>query len=101
MLADGPSSSSPAVIKVPYSSTACGLMNLLSAIFSSLALTDAEKRHSSGNVAAIAHGDTVTSQTTDIVRFVVVDVFFLLTVSQYFVKFQLYYSLAQLHFNVL
>jgi len=89
MLADGPSSSSPALIKLPYSCTACSLMNLLSAILSSLALTDAEKRHSSGNVAAIAHSDTVTSQTTDIVRSVVVD---LLSVSEYLVKLQLYHQ---------
>jgi len=75
MLAEGPSSSAPAVVKMPYSSTACSLMGLLSTILSSLALTDAEKRHSSGNVAAIAHADTVASQNTDIVRSLAIDAF--------------------------
>jgi len=65
MLADG---SPPTAIKVPYSCTACSLMSLLSAILSTLALNDVEKRQSSGSVTAIAHSDTVTSQTTDIVR---------------------------------
>jgi len=68
MLADGPSSNSPPVIKLPYSSTACSLMNLLSAILSTLALTDAEKRHSSSSVVAIANADNVISQITDVVR---------------------------------
>jgi len=73
MLADGPNSSSPAGVKLSYSTTACSLMNLLSATLSSLAFTDAEKRHSSGNIAAIAHADTIASQTTDIVRSLVID----------------------------
>jgi len=77
MLADGPSSSSPPVIKLPYSSTACSLMSLLSAILSTLALTDGEKRHSSGSVTAIANADTVTSQATDIVRSSSLDTFLL------------------------
>jgi len=69
MLADGPGSSSTLpVIKLPYSSTACSLMSLLSAILSTLSLSDAEKRHSSSGVAAVALTDTVASQTTDIVR---------------------------------
>jgi len=63
MLADGPGGISP-----PYSSTACSLMSLLSAILSTLALTDAEKRHSSSGVASMAGVDTIASQTTDIVR---------------------------------
>jgi len=68
MLADGPSSSLPPVTKLPYVSTACSLMNLLSAMLSTLALTDAEKRRSSAGVAAVANADTIASQTTDIVR---------------------------------
>ena len=72
MLADGPSNSSPPIIQLPYSSTACSLMNLLSAVLSTLGLSDAEKRLSSGSVTAVANADTVTSQTTDIVRYYIV-----------------------------
>jgi len=75
MLADGPSNGSPPVIKLPYSSTACSLMSLLSAMLATLALSDTEKRHSAGAVTAIANTDTIASQTTDIVRYcLVIDV---------------------------
>jgi len=72
MLADGPSNGSPPVIKLPYSSTACSLMNLLSAILATLALSDTEKRHSAGAVTAVANTDTIASQTTDIVRYILI-----------------------------
>jgi len=68
VLADRPTGSSLPVINVPYSSTACSLMSLLSAILSTLAVSDAEKRHSSSSVTAIANADSVTSQTSDIIR---------------------------------
>jgi len=96
MLADGSCSSSPPVNKLPYSSTACSLMNLLSAILSTLALSDAEKRHSSGTVTTIAIADTITSQTSDIVRSLIAIHIFTLCI---LVNFSAFYILARVITN--